>query len=350
LRLLAVFLVICVLMLAVVAWELVQLSRTPRTRAAAGPATNVAVDLSSRPTVSGKQDSVATAVEPQPAAQSPVGSDQAESPLGGPPAASQAAVNWASQPELRHAQQRLAAAREALAVDRSNPVALRDALMALRALERWPEACRVLARLVEVEPEEVGLRFEYASTLMRLSRWVDAVHALQVVVEREPDHAQAWYNLGIAHQALGHLEDARRAWNRTIELMPDNPDAYAHRGELLLDYHEWSVAAADFEAVLQRDPNDIDSALNLSLALWKLERLGDACRQVAGVLERHPRHVPALNRMAELCWASYQAQPLTNRTRLDQAIAYCRRSLEIDPNQPAIKALSNQALVAGEGE
>jgi hypothetical protein len=232
LRLLAVFLVICVLMLAVVAWELVQLSRTPRTRAAAGPATNVAVDLSSRPTVSGKQDSVATAVEPQPAAQSPVGSDQAESPLGGPPAASQAAVNWASQPELRHAQQRLAAAREALAVDRSNPVALRDALMALRALERWPEACRVLARLVEVEPEEVGLRFEYASTLMRLSRWVDAVHALQVVVEREPDHAQAWYNLGIAHQALGHLEDARRAWNRTIELMPDNPDAYAHRGRL----------------------------------------------------------------------------------------------------------------------
>ena len=202
----------------------------------------------------------------------------------------------------------------------------------------------MLARLAEAEPENTEIRFEYAVTLMRLSRWVDAVHTLRVVVAQQPDHGHGWYNLAVAHQALGHLAEARRAWDRAVELLPDNPDAYAQRGEVLLDLHEWSAAAADFEAALEREPDDIEAALNLSLALWKLGRLDEAQERVAGVIERHARHVPALNRMAELCWALYEMAPATNRAQREAAVAYWRRSLEIDSNQAEIEALLEAAL------
>ena len=202
----------------------------------------------------------------------------------------------------------------------------------------------MLARLAEAEPENTEIRFEYAVTLMRLSRWVDAVHTLRVVVAQQPDHGHGWYNLAVAHQALGHLAEARRAWDRAVELLPDNPDAYAQRGEVLLDLHEWSAAAADFEVALEREPEDIEAALNLSLALWKLGRLDEAQERVAGVIERHARHVPALNRMAELCWALYEMAPATNRAQREAAVAYWRRSLEIDSNQAEIEALLEAAL------
>jgi tetratricopeptide (TPR) repeat protein len=352
-------LIACVLMLGIVVWQLLPRGgqeqqatsdARPRTHPTAPTEADAAVGV---PEVPGREVAVGPAgrgdSETAPFSHVAAGGSPAVGQAEGLPepaeTPSQPAVRWVSDPDRRRAEQRLAAAREGLATDPSNAAALHDGLAAAQQLGRWAEARRMLARLVEVEPENTEVRFEYAVTLMRLSRWVDAVHALQTIVEQEPEHGEAWYNLAIAHQALGHLADARRAWDRAIELLPDNPDTYAHRGEVLLDLHEWSAAATDFEAALQREPDDVEAALNLSLALWKLGRLDGAQERVAGVIERHARHVPALNRMAELCWALYEMAPETNRAQREAAITYWHRSLEIDRSQSAVEA----ALEAAEG-
>jgi tetratricopeptide (TPR) repeat protein len=349
LRLLGALLVACVLMVGIVVWQLLPGGERERQATSDGrpqahaPAPAHADAPAGVPTSQGR---VATGGAPavEQRAERRTRANPTSQHAG---AASQPAVRWAADPQHRRAQQRLVAAREALAVDPSNPVALRDALAAARELGRWAEVRRMLARLVEAEPGNTEIRFEYAVTLMRLRRWVDAVHTLRFVVEQRPDHGHAWYNLAVACRALGHLDEARRAWDRAIELLPDNSDAYAQRGEVLLDLHEWSVAAADFEVVLEHTPDDIDSALNLSLALWKLGRLDEAQARVAGVVERHPRHVRALNRMAELCWAFYEIAPETNRAQREAAVAYWRRSLEVDRSQSAVEAALEAAVGRG---
>ncbi len=351
-RVLGAFLVACLLMLGIVVWQLVPRGgREQQATSDTRPRAHQSALAEVGPAVGIPASQGRVAAGGSPAVEQRDGSlTQAKATSRPADAASQPAVQWAADPEHRRAERRLAAAREALAADPSNAAALRDALAAVRELDRWAEARRMLTRLVEVEPEDTEIRFEYAVTLMRLSRWVDAVHTLRVVVGQQPDHGHGWYNLAVAHQALGHLEEARRAWDRAVELLPDNPDAYAQRGEVLLDLHEWSAAAADFEAALEREPEDIESALNLSLALWKLGRLDEAQERVAGVIERHARHVPALNRMAELRWAAYEMGPETNRAQREAAIAYWRRSLEVDRSQPAVEALVKAALGAGDGE
>ena len=345
-RVLGALLVACVLMLGIVVWQLVPRGgREQQATSDARPRAHQSALAEVGPAVGVAASQGLVVAGGSPAVEQGDGSlGQAKAASRPTDAASQPAVRWAADPERRRAEHRLAAAREALAVDPSNPAALRDRLAAARQLGHWAEARRMLARLAEAEPENTEIRFEYAVTLMRLSRWVDAVHTLRVVVAQQPDHGHGWYNLAVAHQALGHLAEARRAWDRAVELLPDNPDAYAQRGEVLLDLHEWSAAAADFEVALEREPEDIEAALNLSLALWKLGRLDEAQERVAGVIERHARHVPALNRMAELCWALYEMAPATNRAQREAAVAYWRRSLEIDSNQAEIEALLEAAL------
>lgn len=371
-RLLIGFVAVCVLMFAALAWRLAGWGR-PDTSGPGGPpaapgelaAVSQAVGEKHRPdqrkTLVGESsvsapDQVLPAghdrSEPEaqararsePEAQARTAPDR---PHQRPEAASsQPGVRWPTEPRRREAQRRLAAARAALRDDPWHERALRDQVAALAELGRWREAAETLACLVQLNPDDADLRFEQAAVLLRLRRWVEAVGVLNMVVAQRPEHARAWFNLAAAHQALGHLHDAHRAWNRTIELAP-SPEAHAQRGIVLLDLNDWTAAAADFRTVLQHEPEAADATVNLALALWKLGRVEEARGHLLGLLERHPRHVPALNRLAEMAWAVYQAAPAENEALREETVAWCRRALAIDPYQPAVQALLDEAVRAG---
>jgi len=223
-----------------------------------------------------------------------------------------------------------------LAEDPYQPAALRDELTALLEMGRWSEALQPLRVLLELYPDDSALRFEQAALLMRLRRFSEALVVLKRVVQERPDWSRGWFNLAAAHQALGHLAEARWAWDRTIELSPSS-EALARRAEVLLDLHEWSAAAADCRRVLESEPDTPDVLLNLSLALSKLGRSDQARSGLLEYLERHPCHVPVLNRLAELSWADCQTPADDARELCDQAITWWRRSLECDPTQTEVK-------------
>ena len=238
----------------------------------------------------------------------------------------------------------LSAADRALDHDPDNPAALRDRAHALRELERWHEAADTLAHLIDTSPESAGDLLEYGTALARLSRWPAAHEQFERLVELAPDDPRAWHNLAVAHQALGHLAAARGTWDRVIELSPREPEAYARRGEVLSDLQQWREAADDFETAMRLQPDSVDLALNLAHAQTKLGLDGDARKTVREVLDRHPQHVPAMNRMAELSWSGYLSDPDLNARLRDETIARCRRSLSIDPHQPEVAALLAAAL------
>lgn len=253
-------------------------------------------------------------------------------------------VRWAGDASRRDVERSLRAADRTLAHDPDNPAALRDRARALRELERWHEAADTLAHLIDTSPESAGDLLEYGTALARLSRWPAAHEQFERLVQRAPDDPRAWHNLAVAHQALGHLAGARRAWDRVIELSPRASEAYARRGEVLSDLHQWREAADDFEAAMRLEPNSVDLALNLALAQAGLGLDDEARKTVREVLDRHPRHVPAMNRMAELSWSGYLSDPDVNARLRDETIAWRRRSLSIDPDQPEVAALLAAAL------
>lgn len=280
---------------------------------------------------------------PPPPATVPAPAPQfAPSPLGECEARPVAAgdVRWAESPEQRAARRDLARARETLESDPCHPVALRDELVALVTLRDWNAAANTLGRLMELSPAEVELRFQLATMQVRARRWWDALAELEQVVAAEPEHARAWFDLAAVHERVGHLSEAQAAWDRVIELAPTT-EAYAQRGEVLLDLGAWAEAAADFERVLAETPDAAEATLNLALARVKLGRPVAARELMSAFVEQHPRHLPALNRLAEL--ALEECRLAGSRGRCEAAIAWCDRSLAIVAEQPEVVALLQRA-------
>lgn len=362
---LASFLIVCLGLLALVVWAFIPATRNGAADANSPPNERASSSLSVNDVSPGESCAEIESLEPADTElrREPEGADKPPPPSSTPTSpvaaglprtasalAAQSTVHWASDISQRQAKERFIQLRDTLVSDPYNPAALEAALELADQLE-WPnEACDLLTRLVRLRPEDAALRFRLATLLMQLERWLEAIPQLRLVIEHQPESPRAWYNLAIAHQALGHLSDARATWDRVIELTPENPDAYAHRGEVLLDLHEWSPAALDFETALRLEPEStpVDAVMNLSLALWKLGRLRDARDALLPLLEKCPKHVPALNRLAQITWDSFQANPVANAAQAGETADYSRRSLAVDANQPEIKALFERASQASD--
>jgi tetratricopeptide (TPR) repeat protein len=317
-RVFAVFIAVCILLLAVLAWY------------AFAPQPHAPVPV--------------PAYVPPPPAQPPQPAPQTQPAESSPeiiaqPPTTQPIVNWATDPDLLDAQHRLERAQQVLRDDPTHEPALRDKAAALADLRQWSPLADTLGRLIELHPDDARLRYERATVLMQLRQWLDAVAELKLVVASQPEDSRAWFNLAAAQQELGRLADARQAWDRAIELAP-TAEARARRGEVLLDLGEWTAATADFEAILAEQPGAPDAALNLALALVKLGRAAEARSRLLEALADHPRNVLILNRLAELAAARCAAD---SRSDCDEAVRWCRQSLAIDPQQPAVQDLLAQA-------
>ncbi len=358
-RLLVLFIAICLVLVAAFVWHLVaprgpqppEVPPAPRTHDPAAPPETA----SSHPAPPADARSPHTGTTAQPQAASPVA--ELRVPAAGAPQTrpagavattqptTQPPIRWATDPDVRAARQRLELARATLEHAPYHPAALRDERNALLQLGRWREALASTGRLLELFPDDAELLADRAALLLSLDRALDAIPLLDRVVSKDPNDVRAWYNLAVAHQSLGHLADARDAWEAVIARAP-SAEAYAHRGVVLLDLHQWQAAAADFEAALAETPAAHDVALNLALALTKLGRFEEARARLRTILDANPRHVPALNRMAAL-----YAQQARGDERLSHALRaaaadYAQRSLAVDPNQPATVALLEQLKAA----
>lgn len=216
------------------------------------------------------------------------------------------------------------------------------ALEAAVAAAEWERAIDLAAELAARRPGDPAAHFEYASLLMRRQRFVEADAVLRRVLNLAPEHAKARFNLAVVCQVLGRLGEARDLWNRFLAAHPDDAEAHAHRGEALLDLHDWDAAAADFAWLARRDPADAAAALNLSLALEQLGRGAEAIAILTQRIERRPSDVRLMNRLAALEWADSGSNPRSDSAR--RAAEWCRRSLALLPDQPAIIELLGQIV------
>lgn len=251
------------------------------------------------------------------------------------------AVHWADAGSPA-AERRLRTARATLRHEPMHEAALRDEAAALAELGRWREAEASLRKLVAIRPDDNELRFDWAAALLRLRSHFEAADALKSVVASDPNHDRAWFNLAVAHQSLGRLEDALSAWNRAIALRP-TVAARLQRGTLLLDLHEFAAAADDFEWVLARGTLSVDASHNLATAYRRLGRYDEARRALAAVLDLKPRHVPTINRLAEIAWEQSQQPGADAEALVRETIERCIQSLEIDASQADVVELKAAA-------
>jgi tetratricopeptide (TPR) repeat protein len=199
------------------------------------------------------------------------------------------------------------------------------AAMAL-ASQRWREAERAFARLVEAEPQsaealmgkglalvELGQVLEArtcfedagrlghpraaaglaecrkrladagsldwvrkAEGLLAARRFPDALASAQAVLDADPDHETALFIKGNACYSLGQRAEALRCYTRVTELNPGFARAWNNKGWLLLEQGDFEGALADFTRATEIDGKYADGWMNKGAALMEMEELAQA--------------------------------------------------------------------------
>jgi tetratricopeptide (TPR) repeat protein len=171
-------------------------------------------------------------------------------------------------------------------------------------------------------PDDQYARTGLGYVLLREASVDEAVRQWSVVVAAEPDNVDALTGLGLAAWRTGDVDAVRARFSRVVELVPDDPTALQYLAlawesddeEAPVSYGGGIMevlgssagperqpralgvpeSRAAYDALLARDPQDVDARLGLAQALAFAREYPAAIAEYDRVLETAPGEVRAL--------------------------------------------------------
>lgn len=144
-----------------------------------------------------------------------------------------------------------------------------DALVELSELERslgeQEKSDSHLYSAKTLAATDASTLFHFSQVCMRRRMYVDAQDALNKVVARDPLNQQAWYQLGLAQFRIGEPDAAEKAFRSALGLEAQDEWSRIGLGGVLLSTGRQEAAAAEFQRVLQRNPQSAAAHYYLGL-------------------------------------------------------------------------------------
>jgi tetratricopeptide (TPR) repeat protein len=188
------------------------------------------------------------------------------------------------------------------------------------------------------DPEARGLK---ATFLLDKGDVNEAMPELQSVVTARPNNWVARFNLGRAHFARGEYEQARQEFDTAIQLRPDYLPARLAQTQVALVSGNNDAALRAADETLRIAPNSIQARVMKAAALQRLKRFDEARNLLTVVLDKDPNQEETLLELgvldlnlkktkeaADLFHRAYAAQPNNLRGLLGES-----RAMLLD-NQP----------------
>src|SRR5262249_16937617 len=142
--------------------------------------------------------------------------------------------------------------------------------------------------------------------------------------------------MGLASK--GAVDEAIAEYSRAIQLAPEDTNLWHFRGEYFLSLRRYQQALDDFAKVVELDPKNHERRHEVGYELWNHLRLisnkgGDHHQLLLNKAIVEFREAIRLKSDAEgdrnlLCAA------LVRAGQLDEAIATCRESIQLNPDAP----------------
>jgi tetratricopeptide (TPR) repeat protein len=127
--------------------------------------------------------------------------------------------------------------------------------------------------------------------------YLGALYDYKAAVNYQPDFPLAYNNMGAVKMTLGDYEGAIGDFSMAIEQAPGLYLAYNNRGYAYYQLGDMDAALNDFYKALEYSPGLNEAQLNVSSALARQDRLGEAVELLDRVIGEHPqRGVLYLNR------------------------------------------------------
>ena len=158
----------------------------------------------------------------------------------------------------------------------------------LQNLQRWPEAEKALATLLERAPDQRAINYMYANVLTKLGRGNESKQYLERAVEVDPTFVGAALQLADIYEAENDFPKAAAVLQPLIADDPTNVEFQRRQAYLYLRGGETEKARASLKALVDADPKDARSLFYLAEAYNDLEQYGEADKIYRKLLEAAP--------------------------------------------------------------
>ncbi len=147
-----------------------------------------------------------------------------------------------------------------------------------RALEQY-------RRVLELQPDFIGVRNRMGITLNKLGKHADATTQFKLALQKQPNSAYLHNNLGFSLFLEKRYDEARPAFEKALELKPDFSRARMNYGVTLGKLGSYDQAFEQFTKVCA----PADAYYNLGVILTEAGSYGEAARNLEQALAINPK-------------------------------------------------------------
>jgi tetratricopeptide (TPR) repeat protein len=153
-------------------------------------------------------------------------------------------------------------------------------LRALAALDmaenKWADAEKRLARLVQLHPQAKDEREMYADVLVHLEKNDDAVAQYQALLKDDPGRAETAYRLSHLYETLGKKDEAIQALKDALAAAPDSALLQDALARAYYRQEKYDDAEKGFSQLIQANGQDTDSLLFRGMSRLQAKKYKEA--------------------------------------------------------------------------
>jgi Flp pilus assembly protein TadD/SAM-dependent methyltransferase len=219
--------------------------------------------------------------------------------------------------ELQQAER---AARELLAIDRSNAAAYHLMGMIGFQLGRFDAARQLLKTAIELDGRNADCHVNMAQVMRALGHFDDAITHLVQAITIDRNHTTARVALGDVYLQLGNLDDAQARYDRPAALEPNLVGAQYGLGNVAIQQGRMEDAVTHYRRVLALSPNFAEACSNIGVALAAIGQLEEAANQYQRAITLKPGLIDVYRNLIRV---------LISQGELLRALEVARRALTI---------------------
>lgn len=182
-------------------------------------------------------------------------------------------------------------AKQALAVNPENVVALDAKICGLVEIGNHVEARKLLNLLVRLRPERAYTHYLFAWFLTCMSCWKDALLKIDNALKLEPTNSVYLTERSRILLELGKNTEARQTLEASLYVRPEWSNSHLQRARLLLSEGNVPESIRAFRETLRQDPNDLDARDELLEACRSRFFLYRLDNDIPRVIKRNPAKV-----------------------------------------------------------
>lgn len=204
-------------------------------------------------------------------------------------------------------------------------------------------AAAAMLLLVSTGCSSEAKKQEFFATGKKLAaekRYVEAILQFRNALQIDDKFADARVQLAEALAANGNTEGAYREYQRAADLLPDDPTVQTRAATLLFMAGQFQDVRTRLQAVLKKNPKDLDAQILYANALVGLKDLEGGIAQIEDAIQLDPAHSASYTNLALFKLAQGQR---------DAAEAAFNKGVELDPkSMKARMALAYFYIGAGD--